>query len=215
MNKSFLTILFFICCIIIALCISLRTSQGIHTTKKEHYDGGGHHSPHIIIDTLNLTHYLTGKISVDQICKTIDLTAPILTKKYPGRVMYVLKDRESQFNDHESREIYKKTSERNNVYIMMAERYSDPPKGVPLSKEHSAIGRDDFFMGILAHRYHCAVLTSDKLRDFKQFRANIQPFYVIEYAFWRTTPDREFIMPNSASYLNIKKPKIINTSTYF
>lgn len=180
-------------------------------------------SPHIVVDTLNLTHWLHGTsrgrkplvMSPALIAETIDRTAPTLLVRHTGRVMYVLKDRESQFNDEAAREIYRQAAERNGVYVLAAERYPDPPKGVSPSSEHSAQGRDDFFMSVLAHRYRCAVLTEDRLRDFDRFRATMQPFHVYEFAFWRATPHREFIRPESSAYVRMKKPRMVRYSGYF
>ena len=176
-------------------------------------------SPHIVVDTLNLTHWMHSHepfvMSPALIADTIDRTAPALLVRHTGRVMFVLKDRESQFNDAAAREIYKQAAERNGVYVLAAERYPDPPKGVPPSAEHSARGRDDFFMSVLARRYRCAVLTADRLRDFARFRATIQPFHVYEFAFWRATPHREFIRPESPAYARMKKPRTISPSVYF
>lgn len=191
----------------------VRPRRGLDYTK----------SPHIVVDTLNLTHWLheasRGRkplvMSPALIAETIDRTAPALLVRHTGRVMYVLKDRESQFNDEAAREVYKQAAERNGVYLLAAERYPDPPKGVAPSAEHSARGRDDFFMSVLAHRYRCAVLTADRLRDFARFRATIQPFHVYEFAFWRATPHREFIRPESSAYARMKKPRTINPSVYF
>ena len=93
-------------------------------------------SPHIVVDTLNLTHWLHAAdrepftLTPAAIAETIDRTAAALLVRHTGRVMYVLKDRESQFNDEAARLVYRQAAERNGVYISVAERYPDPPKGV-------------------------------------------------------------------------------------
>ena len=173
-------------------------------------------SPHIIVDTLNLTHYLNenAKISPELIIETINNTSNILKKYHKGNIMYVLKDRDSKFNDIELRELYKKTAIRNKVYINIAEKYVKPPSGVPKSNEHSSAGRDDFYMSILAFKYRCAILTADSLKDFSRFRATIQPFYVFEYSYWSDFPKQEFIRPESSSYIKLKKPRRIHPSVY-
>ena len=178
-------------------------------------------SDHIVVDTLNLTHWLHEKsrgrkpfaLTPALIADTIDRTAPALLKRHPGRVMYVLKDRESQFNDEATREVYRQAADRNKVHVLIVERYADPPKGVAVSADHSARGRDDFFIAMLAHRWRCAVLTEDRLRDFDQFRATIQPFHVYEFAFWRT--HREFVRPESLAYARMKKPRMLRYEEYF
>ena len=174
-------------------------------------------SAHIVVDTLNLTHWLNpgAAMSPKLIAETVDRTAPELVRRHSGRVMYVLKDRESQFNDEAAREVYRQAADRNKVYVYVAEKYVDPPKGVSHSDEHSARGRDDFFVSLLAHRWRCAVLTEDRLRDFDQFRKTIQPFHVYEFAFWRTAPLREFVRPEASAYVRMKKPRMVRYADYF
>jgi hypothetical protein len=183
-------------------------------------------SPHVVVDTLNFTHWhlereareAGGKpapLTPEAIVAAIDTAAPVLKKRHPGRVMFVLKDRESQFNDAAVREKYRLAAERNGVYVSVAERFADPPAGVKPSAEHSSRGRDDFYMSLLAFRYRCAVVTADKLRDFSRFRATIPPFYVIEYTFWRDRPEREPIRPDSPAYARMRKPRTVHPAAYF
>lgn len=191
-------------------------------------------SPHIVVDTLNLVHALaevdmasddtdTGAVAAPPrpaltpvaIAAVIDRTAPVLRARHPGRVMYVIKDRESQFNTADAREVYRSAADRNNVYVYVVERYIDPPSGVAASAAHSARGRDDFFTALLARRWRCAVLTEDRLRDFDEFRATIQPFHVYEYAYWRRLPEREYVRPEAAAYSWMKKPRMVRVHEYF
>jgi hypothetical protein len=225
MKRSLLVALLFVlvlvCVVLAALCAraSGLTLGGAAPTVRRGLDYAK--SPHIVVDTLNLTHWLHGAdrksfaLTPTLIADTIDRTAPALLVRHTGRVMYVLKDRESQFNDEAAREVYKQAAERNGVYVYVAERYPDPPKGVAPSAEHSARGRDDFFVAMLAHRWRCAVLTEDRLRDFDRFRATIQPFHVYEFAFWRATPHREFVRPESSAYARMKKPRMVRYAGYF
>ena len=176
-------------------------------------------SPHIVIDTLNLTHWITPetdtKITPDKIVATIDATADILKNRHPGRVMYVMKDRDSRFNTQAARDLYKAAADRNKVYIYIAERYVDPPKGVTKSDEHSALGRDDFFIALLTRKWRCAALTEDWYRDFDSFRATLQPFHVYEFAFWRDGPYRDYIRPESEDYGKVRRPRMVRFSDYF
>ena len=173
---------------------------------------------HIVVDTLNLAHWRRGGaagLSPDTIVQTIDATAPTLKQAYSGKVVYVLKDRESRFDDAGAREAYRLAALRNGVYVSVASRYREPPAGTKPSAEHSSLGRDDFYMALLASRNRCAVLTADKLRDFARFRATIPPFYVIEYAFWRDAPEYEFVRPESTAYARLRRPKTVHPSEYF
>lgn len=171
-------------------------------------------SPHLVVDTLNLAHWLRGgaeaaRLTPALIAETIDRTAPALLQRYRGRVMYVLKDRDSQFNSEAERSVYREAAVRNRVYVCAAERYADPPKGVAPSREHSAQGRDDFYMALLAWKWRCPVATEDRLRDFARLRATIQPFHVYEWAYWRDAPARDFIRPESAAYARVRRPRMV------
>ncbi len=184
-------------------------------------------SPHVVVDTLNLTHWWRrrpgaappeGPLSTEEIVAAVDATAAELKRRHPGRVMYVVKDRESQLNDAEIRRVYDAAAKRNRIYLYAVERYADPPaSGVPDAAlaEHSARGRDDFFIALLAARWKCAVLTEDRLRDFPRFRATIRPFHVYEYAFWRALPDRVFVRPEAAAHARLRKPRAVRYAEYF
>jgi hypothetical protein len=219
---ALLFVLLLVCVVLAAMVAGGRASAGRAALGGAPRRGLDYtKSPHIVVDTLNLTHWLheadrkTFTLTPAAIAETIDRTAAALLVRHTGRVMYVLKDRESQFNDEAAREVYKQAAERNGVYVYVAERYPDPPKGVAPSAEHSARGRDDFFVAMLAHRWRCAVLTEDRLRDFDRFRATIQPFHVYEFAFWRSTPHREFVRPESSAYARMKKPRMVRYAGYF
>jgi hypothetical protein len=213
-------VLLFLCLLAAALCVGGGRGRGRAGAAGGAARRGAPDpakSPHLVVDTLNLAHYLHPgeQMSPELIVSTIDRTAPTLKMRHPGRVMYVLKDRESQFNDDEARALYGGAARRNGVTVLLAERYPDPPAGVPLSAEHSARGRDDFLTAVLARQWHCAVLTEDRMKDFDRFRATIQPFYALEYHYWKESPNREFYRPESPAYARLKRPKMIRFSEYF
>jgi len=213
-----LVVLLVLVVVIALLCSKQAVTRGGAPPKKQRRGLDYTKSPHIVVDTLNLTHWLGGKdvkITPEKIVETIDETASILKLRHPGRVMYVLKDRDSEFNDDDARELYRTAAERNGVYVAIAEQYADPPQGVKKTDEHSARGRDDFYIALLARRWRCAVLTEDRLRDFDRFRATLQPFHVYEYAFWRKLPYREFIRPAASTFARLKKPRMVRYAAYF
>lgn len=172
-------------------------------------------SPHIVVDTLNLTHWLgsTSKspmqISTAAIVGTIAQTVDSIKKKYAGRVMYVVKDRESVLNDPETRKVYADTAREYSVYIYAVERYEEPPRATRRAGTHSERGRDDFYAAVLAKRYRCSVLTEDKFRDFDQFRTDVTPFHVYEYNYWRDLPDRDYVDPSAPAYRRLQKPRTV------
>jgi hypothetical protein len=163
--------------------------------------GGSAHTrnarAHVVVDTLNLAHRLRAGGALD-VLAAIDATAPRLRRQYPGRVMYVLKD-----HPHTTDAQLAECAGRNRVYIYNATRFAKglEPAGNPPSESHSAMGRDDHAMGLLAAQYHCAVLTEDRMRDYADFRALLRPYYITEHAFWRDRPARQFVRPESTPRL--------------
>jgi hypothetical protein len=205
--------------------VSKHIDKPTDHASRHNYQGGKHERPrrerrdkHIVIDTLNLVHWLytTRKnpvtISMETIEKAINYTAPMLRKEFSGRIMYVVKDKESKLNDDETRKQYLAIATANKCYIVAAEKYSD--SGPAKSKLHSALGRDDFMTVVLANRWKCPVLTYDKMRDFESYRKTLLPFHVYEYNYWREYPDREYIRPESTAYSRLKKPFIVPTEEY-
>ncbi len=184
-------------------------------------------SPHIVVDTLNLAHWLrergpphdpvaTAKtkirpLELADITMAIDQTAPSLRAQFPGKVMYVVKDRESQINTPEIRAAYKAAADRNQIWIYDVEQYSEPPPSETrqIRSEHAVRARDDLYMAILAQKHRCAVLTEDRFRDFSAFRAHVAPFRVFGYAYWRDMPEEEFIRPSAAAYSRLPKPRAL------
>jgi len=192
----------------------LNYSGLIYTPILEEKVGGAYRKTHIIVDTLNLTHWMgtdNDQITFTNIINTIDRATPILRQKY-SNIIYVLKDQDTQHNSSEIRAAYQNAAERNRVIITCAERYVESSLEqslVPKLGPHSANGRDDFYMCILAARNRCAVASEDRLRDFAEFRKNIPPFHVIEFAYWRAIPLRDSIRPSSGAYSRLRKPIMI------
>ena len=168
-------------------------------------------SEHIVVDTLNLAHWLGhSTVNRESILESIDRSAALLKRKFPGRVVFVLKDADTVFNDASARAAFQAAAERNRVHIICTERYRDPPARSSIARpEHAAKGRDDLFMCITAHRYRCAVATNDRFRDFSSFRAQIPPFQSIEFAFWRALPAHEYVRPDSMKFARLRPPRTI------
>ena len=177
---------------------------------------------HLVVDTLNLAHWLrssksnkihqTKPIDTKEIISAIDETAPILRRQYK-EVIYVLKDQEAGvFNSQTAvRADLQATAERNRVQIAMAEQ-SDFDS-VSKNKTHSSRGRDDFYMCLLAKKYRSAVATEDRLRDFDEFRQTVAPFHTVNFVYWRALPERDFIRPSSSTYERLKKPHLVKFSS--
>ena len=182
-------------------------------------------SDHLVVDTLNLVHWLHkckqshAPISTAEIVSAIDKSAPQLRRRYSGVIVYVLKDQESRLNSAEIRAQYQEAAERNRVHIACTERSDFAALGAQsasvqanLHAKHAALGRDDFYMCLQADRYRSAVATCDRLRDFAEFRAAIAPFHTVTFVYWRATPERDFIRPASPAYARLRKPHTIEFS---
>ena len=164
-------------------------------------------SDNVVVDTLNLTHWLAEcapadtsrkakkgrrqKLQVTQcdIVGAIERTAPILKDRFPGEVIYVVKDRDSVPNDERTRIIYAVAARRCGVSVHITERTGDAraawqPDGSD-KPTHQGGGRDDFYMGVLAWKYRCVVLTEDRMRDFQELKHEVDPFRVHTIDHWR------------------------------
>ena len=189
----------------------------------------------IVVDTLNLAHWLRqrdastrdaskrdaskrdaskGPLSTAEIAAAVARAAPALRRRFPGEVVFVLKDPDSSLNDGAVRAQYQAAAERARVRIACAERY--PPGAEPAGQRkkhgapaaaHSAAGRDDFYMCLLASQLRCAVATEDRLRDFADFRATVEPFTVISFAHWRALPARDYVRPDARAFAGLRKPR--------
>ncbi len=181
----------------------------------------------IVIDGLNFTHWLasenrcpivSGKLRLCDIISAIDETSDVIKQKHKGRIMFVLKDRETALNNPATRAIYAETARRNKVYIYVVERYKIPLKTEynhsTRGTEHARLGRDDFYMGILAKKFKCKVLTADRFRDFDQLRKHLNPFHVYEYTWWRSYPERDYINPHASEFQRLRKPRRVHYKNY-
>lgn len=206
-----IVVILIVCVIVMAIIV--RNASAIHSVKLGGVARSRQKSPHVVVDTLNLTHWMhttsdkRANITTKTIIKTIEETAPAIRAQYPGRIMYVVKDRESVLNDPDMRVAYAEAATAHNVYIYVVERYEEPPNSSTKAATHSSRGRDDLYMAILARRWKCSVLTEDRFRDFDKFREEVEPFHVYEFAFWRTLPEREYVRPDAL--LGLKRPPSI------
>jgi hypothetical protein len=176
-------------------------------------------SPHLVVDALNLAHWRrrdrsdrSGPVGLCDVIETIDKCTPALQKKFTGRVVYVTKDRETAPVDAKARAALQAAARRNHVHIALAERYRDEDAAERIAAQvagrpaHAAKGRDDFYLALLAWRLRCPVLTADRLRDFEEFRTELPPFHVREYAYWRDKPERDYVRPAAPAYAKVLKP---------
>ena len=184
-------------------------------------------SPNVVVDTLNLAYHVhpagragSGqRIGLCEIIETIDATAPTIREHFRGKVYYVVKDRDSVFNDTRSRDLYQAAAERNRVTVVLTERYMDTQSSWRETGEvrhtHQKLGRDDFYIGLLAWKLRCGVLTGDMMRDFNKLKTEVRPFLVYEYD-WAKPGSAKMnqVNPGAAEYRRIRAPVRLRYADY-
>lgn len=174
----------------------------------------------IVVDTLNLTHWLgrgaaRGRVEQADIIAAIDTTAPALHRRYPGRVIYVTKDRETRGDAEtaeKTRAAYHEAARRNSVYIHVVERLpDDAPRG--RSAPHAALGRDDFYITLLAWKLRAPVLSRDRFRDLADMkRGQLDKFHVYSFSPFRVAPARDYVNPAAAEFARMRPPTTVDYS---
>jgi hypothetical protein len=171
----------------------------------------------VVVDLLNLTHWLGRAPTAGTMAEVILATAPVLLERHSGRVVYVGKDQTSKPNTADNRAVLARAAAKASirVYVAVAERAPEFETAPTNSAGHTAKGRDDMYMAVLADRYKCAVLSEDRLRDFNEFRHAIQPFRALEFAGWRgadAPPVKEYIRPSA--YTKLPRPRMSRYAMY-
>lgn len=178
-------------------------------------------SPHLVVDLLNLTHHLRasgalpgGRSPLDtcDVLAAVEHSTPLLRPRFAGQLMYVAKDRESALNSPRVRALYQAAARRHGVHIHVVERYAD--EGEQPRRSHSALGRDDFYMGLLAWKHRCGVLTADRMRDFQALKSEVRPFQVYEYAYWREQPAKNQVKPAARDYDRVARPSRLDYADF-
>jgi hypothetical protein len=166
--------------------------------SESHVDGGA--DACLVVDTLNLCHWLGGRIDV---VRAIDKTAPLL-QRY--NVFFVVKDRtKTPRIDYER---LRAAAVRNRVTIVVAEPQDPRP-----DTSGAALGRDDFFMAVLAHRLRCRVATEDRMRNLEEMRGSVAPFFVRQFTFWRDAEERDFVRPDAPAFRGLPRPRRVSFAT--
>lgn len=187
-------------------------------------------SKNIVVDTLNLTHWLQRRaplkmVETCTILAAIERTAPIIRRSYPGRIIYVTKDRETPATKERAerlRALYQATARRCGVYVNVVERlpnekdddaHDGAHDGAPRrrrGKSHAALGRDDFYLIMLAWKYNSPVLSRDRFRDLADMKAGLDPFHVYIYSPVKTLPERDFVNPAAAEFQKMRRPAAVD-----
>lgn len=178
-------------------------------------------SENVVVDTLNLVHWLgrdsRKAVRTCDIVSAIDETAPILRRRFPGRVIFVTKTRETPAEGPEAaqiRALYQAASRRNKVYVNVVERL--PDSDAKKSQNHAALGRDDFYLIMLAWKLNCPVLSRDRFRDLRDMKTgHLDKFHVYSYSPFKNFPDRDFVNPAAAEFARMRRPLTIDYPDVF
>jgi hypothetical protein len=151
----------------------------------------------IVVDTLNIIYFIYNYhnysvITNDTICIGIEYITKKLKKYFPGRIMFIIKDKNTLLNNSKIRDKYKELSKKLKIYIYIAEKYNShnapswkKPTWVKSSGEsadiHSTESRDDLAAILLSKKYKCPILSNDNYSDNYEYRATIPPFKLLEY----------------------------------
>lgn len=163
---------------------------------------GGGENGIIIVDTLNLLYWMKKK--GDHTSAVFDLlreTTPKLKSVYYEKIFFVVKN--VNFDTNQIQELCNELK----ICVALTYDYVDPPKGVEKNDTHSAVGKDDLYMILLAQKYKCAILSNDKFRDIELLKTKIQPYRVVIYNYW-APPIEDWVRPEIKEYKKIRKSKI-------
>jgi hypothetical protein len=180
-------------------------------------------SKNLVVDTLNLAHWLRRraplkKVDLCDILSAIDESAPIIRKKYTGRIIYVTKDRESPETSVEkarSRALYQSAARRNGVYVDVVERL---PTDIARSsssrrKPHSGLGRDDFYLIVKSWKLNCPVLSRDRFRDLSEMKGgHLEKFRVYSYSPFTSLPSHDYVNPTAVEFAHMGRPVTVDYS---
>ena len=200
--------------------IAPKNDESDTAPKSDDSTTGGARPPppkrHVVVDTLNVVHALGMKPSVATIVATVGRVAGALRPGYPGRIMFVVKDRDTEHTPESTRAAYAAAARESGVYVYAVERYKRAPCPAAVQKlgrpgvHHSARGRDDFYAAVLAARWTASVVTDDRFRDFREWRHTLPPFYVEEFSA-HAPAARYFVTPAGGAYDRLPLPHTLRT----
>lgn len=177
----------------------------------------------VVVDTLNLTHHLMKpgeRISQCAIVDAIRHSTPILREHFPGMIVYVIKDRDSERNDARAYAIYQDLARDQRVHIHIVERPASgdhraswQPSGSD-HRTHQALGRDDLYVGLLAWRLRCGALTADRMSDFGRLKTEVAPFVVRAVTPWGTRYETNYVNPGAREYARVRAPTRLDYADY-
>lgn len=170
-----------------------------------------------VVDTLNLAYTRVAKggvatrMTTGLVRDTIAATAAALREKFPGRVYYVLKSPDSRPHSPEELALLWETAKEHKVSIHIAEVEPAAKGSRSLGSKgprHEKKGRDDFYVGYLAWKLRAAVVTDDRMRDYRALKSEVPPFRVRRFDWWEPAAGpfpaaTDVVNPGAAEYAKI------------
>ena len=166
----------------------------------------------IVVDTLNMTHEICSdktdkyKISHGDVIKTIKIITNKLRPQIK-KIMFVTKTRD--YNDKSPeyiRNSFKKLSKELQVDIYLTEKLKKSKK----ITSHASIGRDDFYVILMAWKHRCPVLGQDYYKDLRDMKfGEMDSFYVRKYLPFKKFEEKDYINPTAQEYKRIRRPRVI------
>lgn len=211
-------VLLLVCALALALLV---LESAPRRSERVGGEEGGPPSKSLVVDTLNLAHWARrrgprpARVGICEALNTIDESAPLLRKRFPDRLVYVVKERESARTKEQcerERALYQAAARRANVRIDVVEQLPDESPGTPRAKNrepHAARGRDDFYALMVAWRLNCGVLSKDRFRDLEDMKGGDLPsFHVYRYSPFSSSPGRDFVKPSAAEFRRLRRPRL-------
>jgi hypothetical protein len=131
----------------------------------------------------------------------VNITTPALKSVYSEKIFFVIK------NISIEPATLQQLCDNLRICIAVTYDYDDPPRGVEKNNTHSALGKDDLYMILLAQKYNCPILSNDKYRDIELLKTKIQPYKVTTYNYW-ARPIEDWVRPEIKEYKKIRRSKI-------
>jgi hypothetical protein len=211
--------------VVVVVCACVCVARCAARAPAVRVTGGAAAEDNLVVDTLNLVHWLRpaareGPLDIDEIVGAIDSVAAPLRERYPGRVTFVVKSRdtpEGRDAQAATRARYQEAARRNRVWVALVAAL--PPRvgyagrgaaHAGRGAAHAALGRDDFYMILTARDHGCAVLTRDRFRDLADMKSGaLEPFHVYVFSPHASYPRRDFVNPAAAEYRRLCCPPAV------
>jgi len=205
-----------------AICMN-DTVYSLNTDDFNFYDGG-YSGPersiihkNIIVDTLNMTYEIHKKsnnyrIKHDDILNTIRLVTNKLKPFISDKIIFVTKMNEKHEQHDFEIQSFHKMSKELKVYIYIVNKLKEPGINtyVRIKKSHATLGRDDFYIILMAWKLRCPVLGQDYYRDLRGMKyGELDSFFVDKYSPFKQFSERDYINPKGHEYTRMRAPRVI------